>query len=270
MAYSNNLLKQERLSVITASILVCYASLPFVRVPAREVSFLIFGVFVSFRLSFYNIISIITASIAACGMAWLLFDHPSRGKESIYPHLILPALTTGVIGYPLGLIETDIAWWVILALGTILIVFILISEYISFERRDIRYPMAMMVLSGASYTLLLIFTIALRYADLRLYQTLMLLSPVYAFFNLRILKLRLGGRWQFEWTAVITLIITQIIIALFYWPLSPIRFGLLVVGPAYALNDAASAVIEKPNAERTFIGPLIMLGIFWLSAIFIG
>jgi len=69
---------------------------------------------------------------------------------------------------------------------------------------------------------------------------------------------------------VITLIITQIIIALFYWPLSPIRFGLLVVGPAYALNDAASAVIEKPNAERTFIGPLIMLGIFWLSAIFIG
>ena len=145
--------KSERLSVITAGILVCYASLPLVQVPAREISFAIFGVLIAFRLNFYNLISIITAVMAASGMEWLLYDHPSREGQNTLPHLILPALTAAAIGYPLGLIESGAAWWVILALGSILVVLVLVSEYISLEPLDIRYPLAMMVLSGTSYSL---------------------------------------------------------------------------------------------------------------------
>jgi hypothetical protein len=261
--------KSERLSVITAGILVCYASLPLVQVPAREASFLLFGIVIALRFNFFNVISVITAIMAASGMEWLLFDHPSREGQNSLPHLILPALTAAAIGYPLGLIESGAAWWVILALGSILVVLVLVSEYISLEPRDIRYPLAMMVLSGTSYSLLLILTIAVRSADLRLYQMLLLLPPIYAFFSLRILNFRLGGRWRFEWTGVITLVITQVLIALFYWPLSPVRFGLLLLGPAYALIGIAAALEENPDLKKIFIEPIIMMGVLWVLAIFI-
>lgn len=261
--------KPERLSVITAGILICYAFLPLVQVPAREISFLLFGILISFRLNFYNLISLVTAIMAAAGMGWLLFDHPSRENQNIFPHLILPALTTGAIGFPLGLIGTGFAWWVILALGSILVVLILIFEYISLDLRDIRYPLAMMVLSGTSYSLLLILSIALRSAGLRLYQILLLLPAIYAFFSLRILNFRLGGRWRLEWTAVIVLVVTQFLISLFYWPLSPVRFGLLLLGPAYAMIGIAAALEEKPDLKNVFIEPLVMMGILWVLAVFI-
>jgi hypothetical protein len=243
--------------------------MPFMQVPARFISFPLFGILVSLRLNFYNLISLITAIMAAAGMDWILSDHPHRKDQSLLPHLILPALTAGAIGFPLGLLKPGIAWWVILGLGSLLIVLVLLSEYISLESSDIRYPLALMVLSGASYSLLLILSIALRTAGLRLLLLLLLLPAIYAFFSLRILNFRLGGRWRFEWSAVITLVITQILIALYYWPLSPVKFGLMLLGPAYAMIGIAASLEENPDPRSVFVEPLIVMLIFWILAIFI-
>ena len=261
--------KPGRLSIITAGILICYAFLPYVQVPAREISFPIIGILISFTLNFYNLISLITAIMAAAGMDWLLSDHPNRENLNTFPHLILPALTAGAIGFPLGLLEIGSAWWIILGLGSLLVVLILLSEYISIDVRDIRYPLALMVLSGTSYSLLLILSIAIHSAGLRLYQILLLLPTIYAFFSLRILNFRLGGRWRVEWTAVISMIVTQFLIGLFYWPLSPVRFGLLLLGPAYAMIGIASSLEENPEIKNIFLEPVVMMGILWILAIFI-
>lgn len=262
--------KPGRLSTITAGILICYAFLPFMQVPAREISFPLFGILVSLQLNFYNLISLITAVMAAAGMDWILFDHPHRKDQYLLPHLILPALTAGAIGFPLGLLKSGAAWWIILGLGSLLVVLVLLSEYISLEPTDIRYPLALMVLSGTSYSLLLILSIALRSAGIRLYLLLLLLPAIYAFFSLRILHFRLGGRWRFEWSAVITLVVTQILIALYYWPLSPVRFGLLLLGPAYAMIGVAASLEENPDPRNVYLEPLIVMAIFWILAIFIG
>ena len=262
--------KSGRLSTITAGILICYAFLPYKQVPAREISFPLFGILVSLQLNFYNLISLITAVMAAAGMDWILFDHPHRKDQNLFPHLILPALTAGAIGFPLGLLKSGAAWWIILGLGSLLVVLVLLSEYISLEPTDIRYPLALMVLSGTSYSLLLILSIALRSAGIRLYLLLLLLPAIYAFFSLRILHFRLGGRWRFEWSAVITLVVTQILIALYYWPLSPIRFGLLLLGPAYAMIGVAASLEENPDPRNVYLEPLIVMAIFWILAIFIG
>jgi hypothetical protein len=39
----------------------------------------------------------------------------------------------------------------------------------------------------------------------------------------------------FAWSVGIALVIGQVAAALHYWPLSPLRFGLLILGLAYAL-----------------------------------
>lgn len=258
-----------QLSVITAGILICYAFLPFVQVPAREIEFIIIGILINFRLNFYNLISIITAIMAAAGMEWLLSNHPNFQRQNSLPHLILPALTASVIGFPLGLLEISAAWWIILGLGSLLVVLILVSEYISLDAGDIRYPLALMVLSGTSYSLLLILTIAIRSAGLRLFQNLLLIPAIFGFFSLRILNFRLGGSWKLEWSAVITLVVTQFLIGLFYWPLSPVRFSLLLLGPAYAMIGIASSLEEKPDIKGVFLEPIVVMGLLWLLAVFI-
>lgn len=257
------------LSTISASIVISYALLPFLQAPARQIEFSLFGFLVSFQLNFFNLISLLTAAMAASGMDWLLRDHPQIKENSTLPHLFLPALSAAAIGFPLGLVEISPSWWVIMGLGSVLVVLIFIAEYISMDENDIRYPLALMVLSAVSYSLFLIIAIAMRMADVRLFLMLLIIPIAYAFFCLRILKFRLGGPWRFEWAAVLSLIIAQALIALFYWPLSPVRFGLLLLGPAYGLVGIAASLVEHPE-EHVYLEPVILTGVFWVLGIIFG
>ncbi len=256
--------------MITASILVSYALLPFVQVSPRQFAFTVFGVFISINVTFYSLISLITAALAAAGTDWMLREHPNKGERSTIPHLILPALTAGAIGIPLGFLTVSPEWWFILALGSILVLMVLVGEYISFDTSHQYFPIALMVLSAVSSGLFLIVVIAVRAANLRLFLTAAILPTVHAFFTIRVLQLRLGGSWPVKWTAVTALTIAQFTIGLYYWPLSPIRFGLLLMGPAYALIGIASSLEESPAFSDIHLEPFLMLGVIWLLAIFIG
>ena len=267
---TGNFPKTDRINVITASILVSYALLPFVHISSRQLAFTIFGVLISFNFNFYNLISLITAALAAAGTDWMLREHPNRGDDSTIPNLILPALTAGAIGIPLGFIAVSPTWWIILGLGSVLVLLVLVGEYISIDKHNQYFPIALIILSAVSFGLYLIIVIAVRAANFRLYLTATILPIVYAFFGLRVLQLRFGGSWPIKWTAVIALTIAQFTIGLYYWPLSPVRFGLLLLGPAYALIGIASSLEESPDLADIFLEPIVMLGIIWLLAILLG
>ncbi len=221
------------------------------------------------RINFYNLMSVIAAGMAAAGTDWMLRDHPTFADRSTIPHLILPAITAAAIGVPLGLLEVSLAWWMIMGLGSLLTVLILVAEYISIDLQDTRYPLALMVLSAVSYGIFLILCVVMRAANTRLILMLLSLPPFFAFLCLRILHFRLGGRWRVEWAVVVTLIIAQCIIAFYYWPLTPVRYGLALLGPAYALIGIAASLEEQPDIRQVFYEPLFMLGIIWLLGVVI-
>ena len=254
---------------MSASILISYAVLPFIQVSARETSFTIAGVLIPLRINFYNLMSFIAAAIAATGEDWLLRDHPAIQTHSSLPHMILPAISAGVLGFPLGLLEISFAWWIIMGLGSLLIITIMIAEYISLDQKDSRQPLALMVLSAVSYGIFLLLCIVLRATNSRLYVMLLILTPFFAFLCLRILHFRLGGHWRFEWTAVITLVIAQCITALYYWPLTPVRYALGLLGAAYALIGITASLEEHPYIHTFYYEPLFMMGIIWILGIFI-
>jgi hypothetical protein len=270
MQEHRHLPESGKLSTVTASILLGYALLPFVQLPARQLAFNVFGVLIALRLNFYTLVSMLTAGMAASGTAWLILDHPHREPQSSLPNMILPALTAWAIGIPLGFIEVSAAWWIILGLGSLLVILVLVAEYISLDIHDSRYPLALMVLTAICYGLFLILSIAGRAAGLRLYVLLLLLPLTHFFICLRILQFRLGGKWRFEWSAVITLIVSQVMIALYYWPVSPVRFGLVLLGPAYALGSLAAALDNGQTLNDAVFEPLVMLGVIWVLALFIG
>jgi len=80
---------------------------------------------------------------------------------------------------------------------------------------------------------------------------------------LRTLYLRLGGEWGLHWAIVIAIIVGQIVVGLHYWPLRPLRFGLLLIGPAYALTSVAGSLEEGRSLRTLWVEPVLMLILLW-------
>jgi hypothetical protein len=264
-----NLPNMDRLSVMAASILLAYAMLPFIQFPDRRLSLSLLGILFVFQVNFSTLVAMLSAGLAATGTDWLLRDHPRIGRQRTFSHWMLPALTALVIGVPLNSLGVGVRWWAVFAFGGLLLVLVLVAEYIAVDPYDIRHGPAAVGLIAVSYALFLILTITLVGAGSRLY--LLLPALVLAIFlgTLRHLYLRLGGRWCYGWAAVIALVIGQVVTALHYWPVSPLRYGLLILGLAYALASLAGSIEENRPWRSLWVEPLVMLAVLWGLAIFL-
>jgi hypothetical protein len=257
----------DRLSVLAASILLAYALLPFIQLPERDLLLRLASLQFVFKINFSTLVAVIGAGLAAAGTDWLLRDHPRLGRQSTFQHWLLPALTTWVIGVPLSQLGVKLQWWAVFALGGLLLVLVLVSEYIAVDPSDTRHAPAAVGLTAVSYALFLILTITLVGAGTRLYILLPMLGVAIFLVTLRSLYLRLPGRWCISWSVGIALAVLQIAVGLHYWPLSPLRYGLVVLGLAYSLASVAGSV-EEGRAWRTlWIEPAVMLVVLWGLAI---
>lgn len=326
----------DRLSVLTASILLAYAMLPFIQFPERSLTLQILGISFVYTVNFSTIIAVISAALAAAGVSWLLLDHPrlkylsgapaSAGAadaskpapaasspsasatsaaaalmggirssvsvraiendsllagaperrtawwdnetlRTLFQHWLLPALTAWVIGVPLNSLTVGLQWWAVFAFGGLLLVLVLVAEYIAVDPFDTLHGPAAVALTAVSYALFLILTIALVAAGTRLYIFLPALIVAIFLVTIRSLYLRLAGRWYFGWAVGISLVTAQVAMALHYWPLSPLRFGLVILGLAYALASVAGSVEEGRPGRSLWVEPAIMLAVLWGIAI---
>lgn len=257
----------DRLSVLASTILLAYAITPFIRAPESQFTLNLPGAFFLFRLNANSLVSLLVAALAAVGMDWLLRGHPRLGRQSTMQHWLLPALTAWTIGVPLGSLSTGPQWWAVFGFGGALLILVFVTEYIVVDLSDARHAPATVGLTAVSFALYLILTIAVRAAGVRLYQLLPLLTLPMFLVSLRALYLRLGGRWCFGWSIGIALIVGQIAAGLHYWPLPPLSFGLVVLGPAYALTNLAGSIVEGRPWQLVWIEPAVMLAVLWGLAI---
>ena len=259
----------DRLSILSAAILLAYAASRFVDIPPWELGMQLPGFYLALEINIHTLVTLLVAGLTASGADLLLRDHPKMQERYTVEHWLLPALTAWTLGIPLIRLEIGIQWMISFIIGGAILMLVLIAEYISVDTQDERYPMASAALTAVSYALFLILAISLQSAGLRLYLLLPALLLASVLVSLRTLHLRIVGRWLFLPTLVITLILAGIISALHYWPLSPITFGLLVLGPAYSLTSLIAALSEDQPLKRAFIEPGLMLAAVWGTAIWI-
>jgi hypothetical protein len=259
----------NRLSVLAATILLAYALTPFLNIPENSLEINLPGVVFYFNLSIATIISLLVAGLAAVGSDWIVRDHPGLGKQNTMQHWLLPALTAWVIGVPLSTLKVGPQWWAVFAFGGLLLILVFVAEYIVVDLSDIRHAPASVGLTALSFALYLILAIAVRAAGMRLYLLLPALVIPLALVCLRTLYLRLGGRWCIKWAVGIALVIGQIAVGLHYWPVSPLAFGLILLGPSYAITSIAGSLEENHSWRTSWIEPLVMLTILWGLAVFI-
>ena len=269
MVESYSIPDRQKLSILLATILLALVVARFVELPGMPVSFDVANILVSFELNINSFIAVIIAGLTASGTDWLLRDHPRIGSQVPVKHWVLPGLTAWVVSFPLSLLPGNSLWWLGFFSAGIVLLLVISAEYIVVDIEDIRHPLASMGLIALSFMLYLIFVISLRTVGIRLlffFPAIVFSSSLVA---LRVINLRLHGRWLFPQTAAITLIVSQVAAAYHYLPISPISFGLILFGLLYSLVNFLvslnqAALVKNAIAESAFI-----LVILWFLAFLI-
>lgn len=259
----------DRVGLLTATVLLAFALTHLIETREFNLEIQLPGFFLLIPLNLYTAMSILTAGLTATGMDWLLQAHPSLNGRPTYQWWLLPTLTTFVIGVPLSTLSGGMAWWVGFAVAGTFLFFVFVAEYIVVDPGAPYYAMSMAGLTAISYTLFFLLAVALRYNSARLYILVPALFLAAFLASLRILHLRLSGRWEYAWSAGIAFVCIQIASGLHYWPLSPIRFGLLLIGSLYGLTNLAINLGEDQPARRAVLEPAIIIGLCWGLAVFI-
>lgn len=259
----------DRLGVLTASVLLTFALTRLIQSPRLTLTLSLPGFYFAFPLTLGTFMTLLAAALTAAGMDWLTREHPLLGGKSNREHLLLPTLTTFVMGTPLALLTDNADWWAGFAFGAVLLIAVCLAEYITINPSTPQYAFARAGLTAVAYALFLILLTSLRYSGARLFVLTPAVFLAAGLISLRILHLDGTDRWDFPWAIGIGLVCAQLGAGLHYWPLTPVQFGLALTGPLYALTMLSASIAENIPIRRAVVGPAIVVGAAWLAAIFL-
>ena len=155
-------------------------------------------------------------------------------------------------------------------IGGLLLVLVILSEYITVDPEDTRLTVVSIGLSALSLVLFLILAVSIRASGARLYLVIPAIGIGSGLVSLRIFYLRSGRNWQYAWSLGISLILAQIAAGLHYLPLSPVQFGLLLVGFLYGLISISESVIQNQFTKRVFVEPAIIFIVILILVLILG
>jgi hypothetical protein len=259
----------DRVGVLIASVLLAFALTRLIQSPRLTLTLSLPGFYFAFPLTLGTFMTLFAAALTAAGMDWLTRGHPALGKKSTREHVMLPTLTTFVIGAPLALLSDSPSWWLGFAFGAVLLMAVFLAEYITIDPSAPAYALARAGLTALAYALFLILAASLRFSGARMFLLVPALFIVAGLISLRILHLDGTDRWDFPWATGIGIVCAQIGAGLHYWPLTPIQFGLALTGPLYALTVLSMSLAENIPLRRAAVGPAIITGLAWITAIFL-
>lgn len=270
MEQHRHLPSAERLSLVAATILLAYALGRSIQLPGLDLAVQLPGVYLAVQVNVQTVVAFNVAGLTAAGADWLLREHPALRRRRTVEHAILPAMTAMAIGLPLFQMPLSPLWWVGFALGGGLILLVLIAEYIAVDAADARQALAAAVLTAVSFALYLVLASGLRFANLRLFLMLPAVALAGGLVSLRTLRLRLPDRWPHLESGLVALTSVQVAAALHYWPLTPVAFGLALLGPAYALTHLVGNLAEGVPLRQAIVEPGIVLAFIWGLALILG
>jgi len=259
----------DRLGLLIASVLLTFALTKLIQSPRFTLTITLPGFYFAYPLTLSSAMTVLAAALTASGMDWLTREHPSLGKKSNFEHLMLPTLTTFVIGAPLNLLPDGTIWWAGFAFSATLLVIVFLAEYITVDPSAPSYGFARAGLTALAYALFLILATSLGFTGVRMFLLVPVIFIVAALISLRILHLDGTDRWDFPWAIGIAFVCAQISAGLHYWPLTPLQFGLALTGPLYGLTMLSVSLAENIPLRRAAISPAIIVGLAWVSAIFL-
>ncbi len=268
----------QQVSVLAATLSLTFLLAKLISFPGGELSLAVLGILVDFRFNVNTVTAVLAAGLSATGTFWLVQHHPSGHEKQFLQFGILPALSAWVLSVILWSLPLQGLWWMMLALGVGLLILIWTAEFVLVEPRDVNFRIALSGISTITFILFFALAANLRAADIRLVFLIPSMSVAAGLLTIRFLFLRLQGASLYErsniftayFAALTTLLVTaQVATAGHFLPFSPVAFGLLVTGPAFAANVFFANMVEERPRLRTIWEPILILAGIWLLALWL-
>jgi hypothetical protein len=258
----------NRISILSGAIFLAYTLVGLIILPSSDqiiqLPGRIFGLPIDQKMVFAFLISGLTAT----GTNWLIRDHPTFKEKYSIQHWLLPALTSWGLGLLLFQQPFGFTWWIIFSVGGLVLILITLAEYIMVDPNDIHNVPATIGLTALSYALFLILAITIRGIEGRIFLTAITLSIAGGLTSLRSIQLQYK-KWAFSQTAVIAIIIGELSAVLNYFQIGPVTFGLILLGPTYALTSSIGGLLENKSKYEVLIESILILCMIWGIAIVI-
>lgn len=258
---------RERLSSVMAVILLAYVAARFVSTPGQTLGFELAGIYLPLQISVSAIVAVIVAGLTASGADWLLQAEAITG-QSRFRHWLLPAMTAWVLSLLLSSLAFDLRWWAALALSAALILAVIYAEFASASEANQFQAVAVQALAVLTLSLFLILAITIRATGLRLYLALPMIALGIFVAGSRLQLLRPATTWQPLQAGGISFIGIQIAAALHYLPVTPLGYGLMMLGILFAL-DRYTAALNTELPGQAMRQALIAGVIFWALGILV-
>ncbi len=268
----------DRISVLSATILLAYAMARFVDLPGRTVTIDLLAFFLIVEINTNTVVALLVAGITASGADWLIRSHPGASAGNTIQYWVLPGLTAWVLGVTLNALRVGVLWWIVFMIGAGLLIMVLVAEYIVVDPNDLRFPIAAGALTAVSFALYLILAITLRSLAIRLLLLIPALSIPGSLICVRFINLRLQINHMYSRENIILgalaaltvgVILTQVTTGFHYWSLSPIAFGLALLAPAYGLTNFFGNLIEGMSSRRSLVEPVLFTTLLWAAALLV-
>jgi hypothetical protein len=255
----------NQVGVLAATVLLCYALTHLASGPGLTMVVQLPGFYFAYSFTLGTAMTLMAAGLTASGMDWLLHSHAGLAGQRTLEHWLQPSLTALIIGVLLDILPGP-AWWIGFITGAAILVAVVVAEYVSVDPGSPTYALASAGLIALGYALFLLFAIALRLGGMRLFLEIPAVFVAAGLVALRSLRLRLVGDWEIQWALGIGLVSAQLAAGLHYWPLSSVQFGLILLGPLYALTSLAASLTEDVPVRSALAEPGLILAGMWAAA----
>ena len=272
MARARHFPSRDRLSVLTAVIVLAYALARFITVPALGVRLFVLGSLWEFQLDSAVLLLTLVAALISTGSDSLIRSHPyfaSHPAKSSLTHWILPGTTALVLGAALDRLPDEPLWWLGLALSAFALIAVLIAEYIVVDPDDAAWDAATLGLTTLAYALaLILFNLLHAYpahpviaAGIGGIATTGLTGRLFALKSLP----GSSGR-AILYAALVGLICAEAIWALSYWRVASGSAALLLMVPFYVSLGLAQQHLTGRLTRRVWV-EFAVVGVAGLAAV---
>jgi len=241
-------LDRQKLSTLTALVLITFSLVRMVDLPELYLGFSLFNLLVEFSINARFIMLVLAALLTTAGADWLIRDHPllrDKPKAPMLQHWIIPCLAAFAGGYIVTGLPTSAVTLIGMGLIALILILILATEFIAVDNKDSYYPQARFGLRALAYFLLWSAFFALRSSDLRTLFNFPLLILLVMAVAWRLLLLAFPARNPWRYSLLIAVALAQINLPLQYWPIPPLKASVILIIMAYIFIESMESFLQQ-------------------------
>jgi hypothetical protein len=262
---SRHLPSLDRLSVLTAVILLAYALARALDLPTRAVGTTLFGSAVGFELNGPVLMLLLVAALISAGSDTLIRSHPRLAGWTSYPtvvHWIVPGTTALALGNVLNRTPDGPLWWLGLGLSAVALIAVLVAEYTVVDRDDTAWDAAALALTALTYALALVLFALLHSLSARALISASAAGLIAAALAMRLFALKAAplGRAAL-YAGVVGLITAEAVWAINYWRVPASSAALLALIPFYLSVGVAQQHLAGRLSRRIWIEYAVVGGL---------